>query len=86
MCVASSIVLGVNGTSGSWTARITEVISAGDPRGPAHHGVAHALGHPAPAHPHGGAHVGGAHRTHRGHGGTHPVVGRVQRLHWRPAT
>ena len=81
MCVASSIVLGVNGTSGSWTARITEVISAGDPRGPAHHGVAHALGHAPTGHPHGGGHVGG---PYRGHGGSHRMVGRVQRLHWRP--
>ena len=83
MCVTPSVVFGVYCTSGSRTPGVCEVVSGGDGSGPAHDGVAHALGHSAATHPHGGAHVGGA---HRGHGGSHAVVGRVERLHWRPAT
>ena len=83
MGVATAVVLGVYRTPGPWTPGVSEVVSGGDGSGSADHRVAHALGHPAAAHAHGGAHVG---RTHRGHRGSHPVVGRVERLHRRPAT
>ena len=86
MGVAPSVVLGIQSTPGPGTPGVSEVVPGGDGAGPGDDRVAHALGHPAPRHPHGGAHVGRAHRTHRRHGGSHPVVWRVQRLHWRPAT
>ena len=88
MGVAPPVVLAIQSRPGPGAPGVCEcgVVPGADGAGPRDHGVAHALGHPAAAHPHGGAHVGGAHRAHRGHGGPHPVVGRVQRLHWRPAT
>ena len=86
MGVAPSVVLGVDGTARPGTPGVSKVVPGGDGPGPGDHRVAHALGHPASTHPHGGAHVGGAHRAHGGHGGTHRVVGRVERLHWRPET
>ena len=81
MGVTPTVVLGVYCTSGPWAPGVSKVVSGGDGPGSADHGVAHALGHAPTGHPHGGGHVGG---PYRGHGGSHRMVGRVQRLHWRP--
>ena len=86
MGVAPPVVFRIQGTPGPGAAGVGEVVPGGDGSGSGDDRVAHALGHPASAHTHGGAHVGRAHRAHGRHGGPHPVVGRVQRLHWRPAT